>query len=82
MRAGKIIDLDPADALEQPTAPAIPRPAISQQDRERQEAEDREFAALMGDGDADYIPDAPAPEGSSKRTATVTLYEPTPDDLR
>ena len=82
LKAGKIIDIDTGDAPDAPTAPAIPRPAISQADRERQEAEDREFAALMGDGDADYIPDAPAPEGASKRAACVTLYDPTPDDLR
>ena len=61
--------------------PAIPRPAISQEDRERQEAEDREFAALMGD-DAEYQPDQPAPAGSSKRSACTTLYAPTAPDLR
>ena len=36
----------------------------------------------MGDECADYVPDAPAPEGSSKRAACVTLYEPTAPDLR
>lgn len=82
LKAGKIIEMDTGDAPDAPTAPAIPRPSISAEDRERQEAEDREFAALMGDETADYIPDAPSPEGSSKRAATVTLYDPTPDDLR
>ena len=81
LRAGKIIDIESDQPPAEPL-PAIPRPAISQADRERQDAEDREFAALMGDGDADYVPDAPAPEGSSKRAACVTLYEPTPEDLR
>lgn len=81
LKAGKIIDMDGGDApkLDPPT---IARPAISQEDRERQDAEDAEFAALMGDGDADYVPDAPARAGSSKRAATVTLYEPLGDDLR
>lgn len=81
LKAGKIIDLDGDPAPELDT-PAIARPAISQQDRERQEAEDREFAALMGDGDAEYVPDQPAAPGSSKRSACTTLYEPVGDDLR
>jgi len=80
LRAGKIIEMDGDSPAPEPL-PAIPRPAISQEERERQAAEDREFSALMGD-DADYIPDAPAPAGSSKRAATVTLYEPIADDLR
>ena len=81
LKAGKIIDLESDQTPAEPL-PAIPRPSITAEDRERQEAEDREFAALMGDETADYIPDAPAPEGSSKRAATVTLYEPTAPDLR
>lgn len=81
LKAGKIIDLESTPPPAEPP-PAIPRPSISAEDRERQEAEDREFAALMGDEIADYVPDAPAPAGSSKRAACTTLYAPTAPDLR
>jgi len=76
LRAGKIIDIE--DTLGQTPPPAIPRPEISAEDRERQEAEDRAYAELMGmDYEPVHVPDAPAVAGASKRAACVTLYEPT-----